>query len=56
MGVIDKFLNAMKLNDEESFGEDDYLDEDYEEEEQEVQPKKHILKKLEVKAAPRIME
>lgn len=47
MGVIDKFLNAMKLNDEESFGEDDYLDEDYEEEEQEVQPKKHILKKLE---------
>lgn len=47
MGVIDKFLNAMKLNDEESFGEDDYLDEDYEEEDQEVQPKKHILKKLE---------
>ena len=47
MGVIDRFLNAMKLNDEESFGEDDYLDEDYEEEEQEVQPKKHILKKLE---------
>lgn len=46
MGVIDKFLNAMKLNDEEGFGEDDYLDEDYEEE-QEVQPKKHILKKLE---------
>lgn len=47
MGVIDRFLNAMKLNDEEGFGEDDYLDEDYEEEEQEVQPKKHILKKLE---------
>ncbi len=47
MGVIDRFLNAMKLNDEEGFGEDDYLDEDYEEEEQDTQPKKHILKKFE---------
>lgn len=47
MGVIDRFLNAMKLNDEDGFGEDDYLDEDYEEEEQDVQPKKHILKKFE---------
>lgn len=34
MSVLDKFLNAMKLNDDDGFDEDDYLDEeidDYEE-------------------------
>ena len=26
MSVLDKFLNVMKLNDDEDFGGDDYLD------------------------------
>lgn len=40
MGVMDKFLNYMKLNDEE----EDYLDEDYLDDEEDVEPapsKKH---------------
>ena len=28
MGVLDKFLDAMKLNDDDDFDEDDYYDED----------------------------
>ena len=35
MGVMDKFLNYMKLNDED---EDDYLDDDYLDDEEEVEP------------------
>ena len=34
MSVFDKFLNAMKLNDDDGFDDEDYLDEeidDYEE-------------------------
>ena len=29
MGVLDKFLNAMKLNDDEDLEGEGYLDEDY---------------------------
>ncbi|MEE0418562.1 MAG: cell division protein SepF [Lachnospiraceae bacterium] len=46
MGVLDKFLNAMKLNDDDGFDDDDFLDDeidDYEEE----RPKKRLFKKLE---------
>lgn len=35
MGVMDKFLNYMKLNDED---EDDYLDDDYLDDEEDVEP------------------
>lgn len=49
MGVMDKFLNAMKLNDEE----DDYYDEDYYDEEPiDTKPKKLAA----VKEAPQDME
>ena len=44
MGVLDKFLNAMKLNDDDGFDDDDFLDDeidDYEEE----RPKKRLFKK-----------
>lgn len=47
MGVLDKFLNAMKMNDDEGFG-DDYLDDDYEDDYEDSasdQPKKRFLKK-----------
>lgn len=45
MGVIDKFLNTIKLNDDNDGFDDDYLDEEEEEEEEEEErsPKKRIL-------------
>lgn len=45
MGVLDKFLNAMKLNDDDGFDDDDFLDEDIDDEYEE-RPKKHHFKKL----------
>lgn len=45
MGVLDKFLNAMKLNDDDGFGDDDYLDDEYDDEYEEERPKKRILNK-----------
>lgn len=57
MGVMDKFLNYMKLNDEE----DEYYDDDYyDEEEIEEKPKKTVMKDLDdteekqKKAAPKV--
>ena len=48
MGVLDKFLNAMKMNDDEGFGED-YLDDDYDDydEFEEEKPKRRFLNKYE---------
>lgn len=44
MGVLDKFLNAMKLNDDEDLEGEGYLDDDYEDEDyEEERPKKRIL-------------
>lgn len=43
MGVMDKFLNYMKLNDED---EDDYLDDDYLDDEEDVEP---VPKKVKAK-------
>lgn len=39
MGVMDKFLNYMKLNDEE----DDFYDDDYYDEPADVKPAKRLL-------------
>lgn len=46
MGVLDKFLNAMKMNDDEGFG-DDYLDDEYDDYDdyEEEKPKKRFLNK-----------
>lgn len=46
MGVLDKFLNAMKMNDDEGFDEE-YLDDGYDEydELQEERPQKRIVNK-----------
>ena len=48
MGVLDKFLNAMKMNDDEGFDED-YLDDEYDDydEYEEERPKKRLLSKYE---------
>lgn len=45
MGVLDKFLNAMKLNDDD-YDDDDFLDDDIDDYE-DSRPKKHFFKKLE---------
>jgi cell division inhibitor SepF len=48
MSVIDKFLSAMKMNDDDGLGDDDYLDDAYEEEYEdyeEEKPKRRILRK-----------
>lgn len=42
MGILDKFLNVMKLNDDE-YDDDDFFDDDFEEEEE--KPKKNFFKK-----------
>ena len=46
MGVLDKFLNAMKMNDDDGFG-DDYLDDEYDDyaDAAEERPKKRLLSK-----------
>ena len=43
MGVLDKFLNAMKLNDDEDMDDDEFLDDEVDEFEEE-RPKKHLFK------------
>ena len=43
MGVLDKFLNAMKLNDDEDLEGEGYLDDDYDDDYEEERPKKRIL-------------
>lgn len=47
MGVLDKFLNAMKLNDDDDFDDEDFLDDDIDDEYEEERPKKRLFKKLE---------
>lgn len=46
MGVLDKFLNAMKLNDDDGFDDDDFLDDEIDDFE-DTKPKKRFFKKLE---------
>jgi cell division inhibitor SepF len=47
MSVLDKFLNAMKMNDDDGFEEDDYFDEEYDgyDDYEDERPKKRILTK-----------
>ncbi len=44
MGVLDKFMDIMKLNDDEDY-EDDFFDDDYEDLEDEKPAKKNFFKK-----------
>lgn len=55
MGVIDKFLNAMKMNDDDVL-DDDYLDDEYEDdydEPEEERPKRHVLNRFRDEEAER---
>lgn len=48
MGVLDRFLNAMKLNDDDSFDDDDFLDDEIDEDYEEERPaKRRIFRKAE---------
>ncbi|MCI5568344.1 MAG: cell division protein SepF [Lachnospiraceae bacterium] len=47
MGVFDKFVNAIRINDDEDYDEDDFYDEDDDiEDEQEEKPKKGFFKRI----------
>lgn len=49
MGVLDKFLDIMKLNDEEDYDDDEFFDDDELEEEYEERPaRKNLFKKKEL--------
>ena len=45
MGVLDKFLDIMKLSDDDEYDNDDFFDEDDFEDEYEEKPKKNLFKK-----------
>lgn len=46
MGVLDKFLDVMKLSDDDEYDDDDFFDDDeYEDEYEEEKPKRNIFKK-----------
>jgi cell division inhibitor SepF len=47
MSVLDKFLNAMKMNDDDGFEDDDYFDDEYDgyDDYEEERPKKRLLTK-----------
>lgn len=48
MGVLDRFLNAMKLNDDDGFDDDDFLDDEIDDDYEEEHPaKRRIFKKAE---------
>jgi len=49
MGVLDRFLNAMKLNDDDGFDDDDFLDDEIDDDYEEERPaKRRIFKKAEI--------
>lgn len=47
MGVLDKFLSVMKLNEDDGFDDDDFLDDEIDDDYEDTKPKKRFFKKLE---------
>lgn len=46
MGVLDKFLDVMKLSDDDDYEDDDFFDDDYEDDDEyEEKPKRSLFKK-----------
>ena len=46
MGVLDRFLNAMRLNDEDDYDDEDFLDDEIDDDYEEERPvKRRKLKK-----------
>lgn len=46
MGVLDKFLDIMKLSDDEDYENDDFFDDDYEDEYEEKPARKSLLSRI----------
>lgn len=44
MSVLDKFLNAMKLNDDDGFDDNDYLDDEIDDEYEDARPRRRFIK------------
>lgn len=42
MGVLDKFLDIMKLSDDDEYDEDDFFDDDEYDDEYEEKPKEYL--------------
>lgn len=45
MGVLDKFLDAIKLSDDDDYEDDDFFDDEFEDDYEEEKPKKGFFKK-----------
>lgn len=46
MGVLDKFLDIMKLSDDDDYEDDDFFDDDYDDDYEDDKPKKSIFSRL----------
>ena len=46
MALLDRFLDAMKLNDDDEFDDDDFLDDEFDDDEDEVKPKNRFFKRF----------
>lgn len=47
MGVLDKFLDAIKLSDDDEYEDDDFFDDDFEDEYEDEKPRKNLFGKKE---------
>lgn len=47
MGVLDKFLDAIKLDDNDDYEDDDFFDDDFEDDYEEEKPRKSLFSKKE---------
>lgn len=45
MGVLDKFLDAIKLSDDDDYEDDDFFEDDFEDDYEDERPKKNLFKK-----------
>lgn len=46
MGVLDKFLDIMKLSDDDDYEDDDFFDDDYDDDYEDEKPKKNFFSRL----------
>lgn len=46
MALLDKFLDAIKLNDDDDYDDDDFLDDEFDDEEEDIKPKNRFFKRF----------
>ena len=56
MALLDRFLDAMKLNDDDEFDDDDFLDDEFDDDEDEVKPKNRFFKRFRDDDAPKMLD